>query len=185
MSAAPLWATAGLQDSSRHQQRHQAALAVKSHQIVATAHMGAAHKNLRHRAPASDFHHGGALLWVGVDSDFFNLLNALGLEQAFSLHAIRADGGGVHLDSLHRRSFLWVKRRLRGYRAFRISQSANWRPSRRPGRRLVSAPARNPAPWPWPQPVPNARPTGRPKSAAAFCSAVIGQTLLPPSTLFA
>jgi hypothetical protein len=42
-----------------------------------------------------------ALERVGVDAYFLDLLNALGFEDIFGARAIRANGGGVHLDGLH------------------------------------------------------------------------------------
>jgi hypothetical protein len=84
--------------SSRLQQRLQAAFGVQGDQIIATAHMRVANEDLRHSAAARDFHHVCALLGVGVDADFFNLRHALALQQLLGANAIRADGGGVHLD---------------------------------------------------------------------------------------
>jgi hypothetical protein len=87
--------------SSRLQQRHQTAFGVQGHQIVTAAHMRVANEDLRHRTPARDFHHVGACLGVGVDADFFNLGHAFGVEQLLGSNAIRANGGGVHLDGGH------------------------------------------------------------------------------------
>jgi hypothetical protein len=83
------------------QQRQQTALAVEGHQIVTTAYMGVTDENLGHRAAACDFHHVGTRLGVSVDAHFFNVCHAFGGQQLFGTDAIRANGGGVHLDGLH------------------------------------------------------------------------------------
>src|SRR6478609_4062674 len=84
------------------QQRRQAAAAVERDQVVAAADMGVADEDLRHRAPAREVHHGGARLRVAVDADLLDLIDTLGLEDLLRANAVRANGGGVHLDGLHR-----------------------------------------------------------------------------------
>ena len=83
------------------QHGHQAARAVQSHQIVTATHMCVSNENLRHGAPARDCHHvlHGSL--VLVDTNFFDFLNTFGFQDAFGPNAVRANGGGVHLDGLH------------------------------------------------------------------------------------
>ena len=83
------------------EQGDQAAPAVERDQVVAAADMGLADEDLRHRAPAREVHHGGARLRVAVDADLLDLLDALGLEDLLGANAVRANGGGVHLDVLH------------------------------------------------------------------------------------
>ncbi len=58
-------------------------------------------KNLRNGSPPCDFHHVRALVGVGINADFFNVLYALGFKDALGLNAVRTHGGGVHLDGLH------------------------------------------------------------------------------------
>jgi hypothetical protein len=87
--------------SSGLQQRHQAAFAVKRHQVVTATHMGLANKNLRHCAATRDLHHVSARLWVCVDANFFYVCHSFGRQQLLGPNAIRADGRGVHLDDLH------------------------------------------------------------------------------------
>jgi hypothetical protein len=87
--------------SGRLQQGQQAAPRIQRHQIIAPPHMGCTNENLRHCATTGGLHHVVALERVGVDAYFLDLLNALGFEDIFGARAIRANGGGVHLDGLH------------------------------------------------------------------------------------
>jgi hypothetical protein len=89
--------------SGQLKQGQQATLSVKCDQIVAATHMGAANENLRHSTPTGDLHHGVARVGIFIDTNFFNLLNAASFEKLFGANAIRANGGGVHLDLLHDR----------------------------------------------------------------------------------
>ena len=83
------------------QEGGQGALAVERHQVVATTDMGVADEDLRNGTPARAFHHGAARDRIGVDTDFLNILDPLGLEDLFGTNAIRANGRRVHGDVLH------------------------------------------------------------------------------------
>jgi len=63
--------------------------------------MGVADEDLWHGAAAGDLHHVFAQLGRGVHADFLDLLHPFGLEDLLGAHAVRTDGGGVHLDGLH------------------------------------------------------------------------------------
>jgi hypothetical protein len=63
--------------------------------------MGRPNEDLGHCAPTGDVHHQLALLGISVNANFFDLLNAAGLENLLGPHAIGANSGGVHLDGLH------------------------------------------------------------------------------------
>ena len=91
----------GMKDRNESPFAATVAALVERDQVVAAAHMGVANENLRHGAPAGDLHHVGTGNGVHVDADFLNLLHAFGLENLLGANAVRADGGGVHLDGLH------------------------------------------------------------------------------------
>jgi hypothetical protein len=83
------------------QQSLQAAFGIQRHQIVTATHMSRSNEDLGHRTAACGLHHVVTLHRIGVDADFLNLLNAFGLEDLLGACAVRANGGGVHLDGLH------------------------------------------------------------------------------------
>ena len=63
--------------------------------------MGSPNEDLGYGAPAGQVHHLLTLLGIGVNSNFFDVLDAAGFENLLGPHAIRANSGGVHLDGLH------------------------------------------------------------------------------------
>lgn len=83
------------------QQRHEAATAVQSHQIIAAAHMGLANEDLRHGTPAGQGHHAVTLIRGEVDSHLLDMLDAASFEDLLGPVAIGANSGGVHLDGWH------------------------------------------------------------------------------------
>lgn len=83
------------------QQRQQTALAVERHEVITTADMGLANENLWNSAPTGNFHHFDPLLGLTVNTNFFNVIDAPGLQNAFGLYAIGANRRGVHLHNLH------------------------------------------------------------------------------------
>lgn len=83
------------------QQRHEAATAVQSHQIIAAAHMGLANKDLRHGTPTGQGHHAVTLIRGEVDSHLLDMLDAASFEDLLGPVAIGTNSGGVHLDGWH------------------------------------------------------------------------------------
>lgn len=83
------------------QQRHEAATAVQSHQIIAAAHMGLANEDLRHGTPAGQGHHAVTLIRGEVDSHLLDMLDAASFEDLLGPVAIGTNSGGVHLDGWH------------------------------------------------------------------------------------
>src|SRR5687768_13622020 len=88
--------------SAALQQRHQRAAAVELDQVIAAADVRVADEDLRHGAPLGDVHHRDPGLRIAVDANFLDLFDALGFENLLRANAVGADGGGVHLDGLHR-----------------------------------------------------------------------------------
>jgi hypothetical protein len=87
--------------SGRLQQGLETPFGIQRHQVITAAHMGGPNENLGHCAATCGLHHVIALHRIGVDANFFDLLNTFGLEDLLGTRAIRANGCGVHLDGLH------------------------------------------------------------------------------------
>jgi hypothetical protein len=58
-------------------------------------------ENLGHGTPARQVHHAIALFGRKVYAHLLNVLDAARFEELFGTIAIRANGGGVHLDGGH------------------------------------------------------------------------------------
>jgi hypothetical protein len=62
------------------QQCGQLAALVERDEIVTATDVGLANENLRHGAPAGELHHGISSRRIQIDADFFDDINASGLE---------------------------------------------------------------------------------------------------------
>jgi hypothetical protein len=83
------------------EQGFEASATIQRNQIVAPSHVGLADEDLWHRATSGDGHHVFTLLGIGVDADLFDVGHAFGFEDLLGTDAVRANGGGVHLDGGH------------------------------------------------------------------------------------
>jgi hypothetical protein len=92
-----------LPPSAGAEQGQQTTAPIERHQIIATTDVGLAYEYLRHGTLAGDLHHLDALPMVAVEinPDLFDFSDATFPKQLFGADAVRANGGGVHLDGLH------------------------------------------------------------------------------------
>ena len=71
---------------------------VERNQVVATADMGVADEDLRHRASASQVHHRRALRRIEIDPDLVERFNAALPQQRFGMDTKGTHRGGEYLD---------------------------------------------------------------------------------------
>src|SRR5512135_136182 len=83
------------------QHRIQFARAVQCCHIVITADMLVVDKDLRHRAAVRLLNHYFAHFRMQINTDLFDLLDALALQQLLGAYAIRTHFGAIHHDFSH------------------------------------------------------------------------------------
>src|SRR5205085_7419002 len=154
--------------SRRVQEGHEPTALVECDEVVATAHVGVADEDLRHRASAGDLHHGLPLGGVQVDANFVDQLDAALLEEHLGADAIRAHLRGVHLHECHRVAL----RTTPG-----TSRSAGWHRATPTGRPPMRGCSRIPVSAGYRPRAMRARPWGTTPRAARPCS------LAGPSTI--